>query len=176
MACGRDAKPACTVAAGRAMSAVRVAESMSEPITHFSKLAGLERAAIGDDPRGGEALAIAEAARGAAGELRQRRPSLDPPPPRGWLARLLGPSDPEPEQSPLDRWYDEVDAAASTAEQRMAAWQGDVDAAWLAEVTADKDAAIAVLVDRGLLTPDVAARYCADPLGTLLVLDATSQD
>jgi hypothetical protein len=58
----------------------------------------------------------------------------------------------------------------------MAAWQGDVDAAWLAEVTADKDAAIAVLVDRGLLTPDVAARYCADPLGTLLVLDATSQD
>ena len=44
------------------MSALKLAESVREPITHFEELARLERAAIGQDPEGADALAIAAAA------------------------------------------------------------------------------------------------------------------
>ncbi|QCR19285.1 hypothetical protein [Agrococcus sp. SGAir0287] len=159
------------------MNAVDLAATIREPVEHFDGLAAVERAAIGDDARGAEAIAIADAAKAATLELLARRPERAPrPSPKRWRGWLLGQQAPPTEPTPLDRWDDEVDVVVEQAERAMEAWQERVEQAWLAAATADKDAALALLVERGMLGQDMATRWGGDPVGTLLILAALAHD
>jgi hypothetical protein len=154
------------------VGAVEAAAQQREPVEHFDQLALLERAALG--AHAGEPIRLAERAHAASERLRAQEPAR---PELGALARMLGGGRAEREHGQrMDAWFDELDALEAESEAAMARWRASADPALLATATADRDAAIRSLAERGLFEPGLAERTIAEPLGTLMLRSALAHD
>ncbi|WP_347757453.1 hypothetical protein [Agrococcus sp. ProA11] len=155
------------------MTAVEAAAEQREPVEHFDQLALLEVAALG--AHAGEPIAVCDRARAEAQRLIAAEPPIEAPP-TGFRALLHGRRAEREQEARLDAWHDALDALEAETEAAIGRWRSSTDPALLAVATADRDAAIRSLVERGLFDAALGASMCAEPLGTMLVRSALAHD
>ncbi|WP_413319958.1 hypothetical protein AA0Z99_04805 [Agrococcus sp. 1P02AA] len=154
------------------MSALEAAAGLREPVDHFDQLAQLERAALG--AHAGEPIALCDRAHGESLRLRAAQPQAVRP--KGLLARLGARSDAREHEARMEAWDVEVDALEAATEAAMGRWRAASDPSLIAAATADRDAAIRSIVERGLFDAALGEEMCAEPLGTMLVRSALAHD
>lgn len=155
------------------MSAIEAASALHEPVEHFDQLAQLEVAALG--AHAGEPIAVCDRARASSRRLIAEEPQ--PAAPTTGLQALLRGRRAERElQVRVEAWYDALDALEAETEAAIGRWRTAADPALVAAATADRDAAIRSLVERGLFEASLGDGICAEPLGTMLVRSALAHD
>ncbi|WP_072313559.1 hypothetical protein [Agrococcus sp. Marseille-P2731] len=154
------------------MSALEAAAELREPVDHFDQLAQLERAALG--AHAGEPLAHCDRAHAESLRLRAARPMAERA--TGLLGRLRAGRAAREHEARMEAWDVEVDALEAETEADMGRWRALSEPALIAAATADRDAAIRSLVERGLFDADLGEAMCAEPLGTMLVRSALAHD
>lgn len=155
------------------MSAIAAASEQHEPVEHFDQLAQLEVAALG--AHAGEPIAVCDRARAASRRLIAEEPQ--PHAPATGLRALLHRRRAERELDlRLEAWHDALDALEAETEAAIGRWRAAADPALVAAATADRDAAIRSLVERGLFDGSIGAGIRAEPLGTMLVRSALAHD
>ena len=155
------------------MTALEAAAAQREPVEHFDQLALLELAALG--PHAGEPIAVCDRARAEAARLIAEEPQPEPPA-TGLAALLRGRSAARELEARVDAWHDALDALEAETEAALGRWRVASDPALIAVATADRDAAIRSLVERGLFDAALGEGICAEPLGTMLVRSALAHD
>lgn len=155
------------------MSAVAAAAAQLDPVEHFDQLALLEIAALG--AHAGEPIALCDRARADAARLVAEEPHAGPP--ASGLRRLLRGDAAEREfEVRLGAWYDALDELEAETEAALGRWRASSDPVLIAAATADRDAAIRSLVDRGLFDEALGEQSCAEPIGTAMVRSALAHD
>ncbi|WP_405216836.1 hypothetical protein [Agrococcus sp. Ld7] len=155
------------------MSARDAAALQREPVEHFDQLAQLEVAALG--AHAGEPIAVCDRARASAQRLIIEEPHAEAAP-TGLRALLHGRRAEREHEARLEAWYDALDALEAETEAAIGRWRAASDPALLGAATADRDAAIRSLVERGLFDARLGEGICAEPLGTMLVRSALVHD
>lgn len=155
------------------MTALEAAAEQREPIEHFDQLALLEVAALG--AHAGEPIAVCDRARASSARLIIEEPGPETPP-TGFRALLHGRRAEREHEARVDAWLDALDALEAETEAAIGRWRAATDPALLAVATADRDAAIRSLVERGLFDASLGETMCAEPLGTMLVRSALAHD
>lgn len=155
------------------MSAIEAAAALCEPVEHFDQLAQLEVAALG--AHAGEPIAVCDRARASSRRLIAEEPQPEAPA-TGLRALLRGRRAERELEARLEAWHGDLDALEAETEAAIGRWRAAADPALLAAATADRDAAIRSLVERGLFDASLGEGICAEPLGTMLVRSALAHD
>lgn len=155
------------------MTALEAAAAQREPVEHFDQLALLELAALG--AHAGEPIAVCDRARAESVRLIAEEPQPEPLL-TGLRGLLRGRAAEREHDARVDAWHESLDALEAETEAALARWRAAADPALIAVATADRDAAIRSLVERGLFDEALGERMCAEPLGTMLVRSALAHD